>query len=89
MKEKELIDLGFTKVVIPAEKDEEGFYYFTYDFDGICLISMADTESVDKGYDNAHFGVEIFDSADFFFTEASELAVLIDVLKRNTAVKVS
>jgi len=85
MKEKELIDLGFTKVEVPEDGGEDKFYYFTYNLGNISLVSTSDIESVDKGYDNAHFGVEIFELEDeFLFTESSELQILIDVLKRNT-----
>ena len=78
MKEKDLIKLGFTKVVVSAEESGDSeFYYYTYEFsNGFCLISTTN----DSGED---FGVEIFNETDFFFSNAFEIEMLINVLKRN------
>jgi len=79
MKEKELEKLGFTKELVTAEESgDTDFYYFTYEFlNGFCLISTTNDDGED-------FGVELFNETDFFFSDAEEVKLLIDILKRNS-----
>ncbi len=79
MKEKELIDLGFNKVVVPVEESGDfEFVYFTYDFlGGLSLISNADNEVVDGEYE-----IEMFDNDAYSFTNTKDISELIDLLKR-------
>ncbi len=78
MKEKDLIKLGFEKVIVTAEESGGNeFYYFTYEFEnGFCLISTSD----DVGED---FSVEIFNEEDFMFSDINEVKSLITILEKN------
>ena len=78
MKEKELIALGFLKCY--GEDDQEGWYYYTYDFGrGFSLITNASDELVD-----GKWFVEVFEEDSIRFTNSSDVMALIDLIKRNT-----
>jgi len=79
MKEKDLEKLGFNKEIVTAEESGDNeFYYFTYEFPNkFCLISTSN----DVGEE---FVVELFNESDFSFSNADEVGLLIDILKRNT-----
>jgi len=80
MKEKELIDLGFKKVIVPVEESGDfEFYYFVYDFsDSLSLISNADNERID-----GEFEIEFFNKDEFSFNNVDDIKILIDVINRN------
>ena len=78
MKEKELIALGFLKCY--GEEDQEGWYYYTYDFGrGFSLISNSSDELVD-----GKWFVEVFEDNNIRFTNSTDVMALIDLIKRNT-----
>jgi hypothetical protein len=78
MKEKELIALGFLKCY--GEDDQEGWYYYTYDFGrGFSLITNASDELVD-----GKWFVELFEDNNIRFTNSTDVMALIDLIKRNT-----
>jgi hypothetical protein len=59
MTEKDLVDLGFEKVI--GELDEPNWFYYTYDFaPGFSLISCASDE-----VENGEWSVEIFEADEF------------------------
>jgi hypothetical protein len=74
MKEKELVDIGFTKQV----STEDELYFFSYDIGEFTLISSADIESE---YDE--FNVEFFENESFIFFDATQLKNLIKILECN------
>ena len=78
MKEKELEALGFLKCY--GEDDQEGWYYYTYDFGrGFSLITNASDEVVD-----GKWFVEVFEEENIRFINSSDVMALIDLIKRNT-----
>jgi hypothetical protein len=79
MKEKELISLGFKKYFGEPD-DQEGWYYYTYDFGkGFSLISNPSDELVD-----GKWFVEVFEDENIKFINSSDVMTLIDLIKRNT-----
>jgi hypothetical protein len=79
MKEQELIDLGFEKRF--GDTDELGWYYFKYDFGrGLSLISNASDEVAD----DKQWFVEVFEEEKIRFTDATEMAGLINLIEKNT-----
>jgi len=79
MKEKELIALGFKKCFGEPD-DQEGWYYYTYDFArGFSLITNASDELVD-----GKWVVEVFEEESIRFTTITDITALIDLIKRNT-----
>ena len=59
MTEKDLVDLGFEKVI--GELDEPDWYYYVYDFaPGLSLITCGSDELV-----NGEWSVEIFEADEF------------------------
>lgn len=80
MLEKDLIDLGFEKVVV--QDIEDTFYYYKLEvIDGIFLISNTDFEAI-----NGEYIVGNIDSASILIDEFDELAQFISVLRGNTLV---
>ena len=78
MKEKELVELGFLKCY--GEDDQEGWYYYTYDFArGFSLVTNASDELVD-----GKWVVEVFEESNIKFTTITDVTALIDLIKRNT-----
>jgi len=86
MKAKELIELGFKKVIVSAEESGgKKFYYFNYDFSegGFCLISTSNDFGAKILDEDEEFAVEVFNENDFLFTDIEEVKLLINILKRN------
>jgi hypothetical protein len=85
MKEQDLIDLGFERVNVSPEEagDENGFYYYTYDFSdsrGLSLIS----NSNDEAEKVEQWSVEIFDYDNILFTDKKMVLEFINIIKQNT-----
>lgn len=82
MKENELIELGFEKII--GELDEPDWYYYTYDFGNgsLSLISNASDELVDHKW-----VVEVFEDESIRFTSKIELPQFIRLVERNTVKK--
>ena len=80
MLEKDLINLGFEKVIVQDIKDT--FYYYKLEvIDGVFLVSNTDFEAI-----NGEYIVGNIDSASVFIDEFDELAQFISVLRGNTLV---
>jgi hypothetical protein len=80
MLEKDLINLGFEKVVV--QDIEDTFYYYKLEvIDGIFLTSNTDFEAI-----NGEYIVGNVDNASVFIDEFGELAQFISVLRGNTLV---
>ena len=74
MKEKDLIDLGFTK-----EYGDDGWYYFTYDLvNGFSLITNASDELL-----NGEWYVEVFGSGKIRFIDRKEIQEFINIVRKN------
>jgi hypothetical protein len=73
MKEKDLIDLGFTK------EDDDNFYYYVYDFArGLSLITQANDEVV-----NNEWVVEVFETDPTIrFTDKESIEALIKIINK-------
>ena len=85
MKEQDLIDLGFKRTDVSAEEagDENGFYYYTYDFSdsrGLSLISNSNDEAEKAG----QWVVEIFDYDNILFTDKKMVLEFITIIEQNT-----
>lgn len=79
MKEKDIIDLGFEKNIVPM--DESGmnydFYYYSLDIAHIGLLSQANDEVND-----GNWKVQILESG-ITISDVEDLTQLIKILKRN------
>ena len=73
--------LGFERVDVSIEESghDKDFYYYTMDIGDICLISNADDEAENKGWECA-----IFDSLTLKIKGAGDLEDLVRILKNNT-----
>ena len=76
MKENELIDLGFKKVI--GELDEPDWYYYTYDFaSGLSLISCGSDELID-----GEWVIEFFESGEFQTKSKIDTLQLIKAIEK-------
>ena len=76
MTEKDLIDLGFEKVI--GELDEPDWYYYTYDFaPGLSLISCGSDELVD-----GEWVVEFFEADEFQSKSKIDILQVIRAIER-------
>ena len=84
MTEQDLISLGFERTDVTAEESgyDRDWYYYTYDFGNksFSLISCDDTEAEREG----KWYVEVFEDESIQFTDASDTAQLISLIKKNT-----
>ena len=73
--------LGFERVDVSIEESghDKDFYYYTMDIGDICLISNADDEAENKGWECA-----IFDSLTLKIKGAGDLEDLVRILQNNT-----
>ena len=73
--------LGFEGVDVSIEESghDKDFYYYTMDIGDICLISNADDEAENKGWECA-----IFDSLTLKIKGAGDLEDLVRILQNNT-----
>jgi hypothetical protein len=73
--------LGFIKEVVTMEEsgNDEDFYYYTLDIGDICIISNADYEAAEKGWE-----AFIFDSNTMLINNPNDLKQLIKIIKSNT-----
>ena len=72
MKEKDIIDLGFTK------EFGENFYYYVYDLvSGFSLITQASDEVVDNKW-----VVEVFETSTIRFTNKKPVKKLIKIINK-------
>jgi hypothetical protein len=80
MTEQTFIDLGFERNDVPVVEsgDNHDFYYYTLDIGDICLITNADDEANQNGWE-----VYIFDSMTMRIKGAGDLEDLIRILKNN------
>ena len=74
--EKDLLDLGFTRVVDDANGPP--YHYYTYDVGSLCFISQANDE-----VKNDEWYVELFESNTIRFTSRTELEILMTLLINN------
>ena len=82
MLEKNLINLGFEKVIV--QDIENTFYYYKLEvIDEMFLVSNTDIEAQNNGGD---FIVGVLDNLSIFIDEFGELAQFISVLRGNTLV---
>ena len=81
MTEEIFEQLGFEKVVVTMEESghDADFYYYTMDIGDICLMSNADDEASEKGWE-----AYIFDSLTLKIKGAGDLEELVKILKLNT-----
>ena len=81
MTEQTFIDLGFecTHVPIVESGCDFDFHYYTLDIGDICLITNANDEAEQNGWE-----VCIFDSMTMRIKGAGDLEDLIRILKNNT-----
>ena len=74
MKEKDLIDLGFTK-----EYGDTKWYYYTYNFaNGFSLITNASDELLDS-----QWYAEVFELKEIRFTDKKELKMFFNIFENN------
>ena len=80
MKEQDIIDLGFERHDVTAEKSghESDWYYYTYEFTrGLSLISC-DSDLAKK---NGQWHIEIFNTdEEIIFTDVSKVRNLMDLI---------
>ncbi len=82
MLEKDLINLGFEKVIV--QDIENDFYYYKLEVvNGIFLVSNTNIESQNN---DGEFIISNMDNAFIFIDEFSELAQFISVLRGNILV---
>jgi hypothetical protein len=81
MTEEIFKELGFERVDVSIEESghDKDFYYYTMDIGDICLISNADDEAENKGWECA-----IFDSLTLKLKGSGDLEDLVRILKNNT-----
>ena len=79
MKEKDIIDLGFEKNIVPIEESgmDYDFYYYSLDIAQIDLLSQANDEVEDENWK-----VQILESG-ITISDKEDLIQLIQILKRN------
>ena len=73
--------LGFERTDVPIEEsgNDEDFYYYTLDIGDICIISNADYEAAEKGWE-----AFIFDSNTMNIKGEGDLEDLVRIIKNNT-----
>lgn len=81
MTEQIFTDLGFERNLVTIEESghDNDFYYYTLDIGDICLITNANDEAEEEGWN-----CSIFDSATCKIKGAGDLEDLVRVLKNNT-----
>ena len=81
MTEEIFEQLGFTKEIVPPVESgyDSDFYYYSLDIGDICLISNANDEAEEKGWE-----AYIFDSLSLRIKGAGDLEELVKILKLNT-----
>ena len=79
MKEKDIIDLGFEKNIVPIEESgmDYDFYYYSLDIAQIDLLSQANDEVED-----GNWKVQILEGG-IMISDKEDLTQLIQILKRN------
>ncbi len=73
--------LGFERTDVPMEEsgNDEDFYYYTLDIGDICIISNADYEATEKGWE-----AFIFDSNTMNIKGSGDLEDLVRIIRNNT-----
>ena len=73
--------LGFerTDVLMEESGNDEDFYYYTLDIGDICIISNADYEATEKGWE-----AFIFDSNTMNIKGEGDLEDLVRIIRNNT-----
>jgi hypothetical protein len=81
MTEQTFIDLGFKRNFITIEESghDNDFHYYTLDIGDICLITNANDEAEQNGWE-----CSVFDSMTLKIKGAGDLENLIYILKNNT-----
>lgn len=81
MTEEIFQQLGFERVDVSIEESghDKDFYYYTIDIGDVCLMSNADDDAADKGWE-----AMIFDSRTLSIKGAGDLEDLVRILKNNT-----
>lgn len=79
MTETQLQNLDFNKVEHPPYLDDPGFYYYEREIGEMCLLSNANDEAEEFGWE-----VSIFEYDDIVFTDADDLNHLITLIEANT-----
>ena len=81
MTEEIFEQLGFTKEIVPPEESgyDNDFYYYSLDIGDITLISNANDDAEEKGWE-----AYIFDSLSLKIKGAGDLEELVKILKLNT-----
>jgi hypothetical protein len=73
--------LGFERTDVPIEEsgNDEDFYYYTLDIGDICIISNADYEAAEKGWE-----AFIFDYNTMNIKGEGDLEDLVRIIRNNT-----
>jgi hypothetical protein len=73
--------LGFERTDVPIEEsgNDEDFYYYTLDIGDICIMSSADYEAAEKGWE-----AFIFDSNTMNIKGEGDLEDLVRIIRNNT-----
>jgi hypothetical protein len=73
--------LGFERTDVPMEEsgNDEDFYYYTLDIGDICIMSSADYEATEKGWE-----AFIFDSNTMNIKGEGDLEDLVRIIRNNT-----
>jgi hypothetical protein len=73
--------LGFERTDVPIEEsgNDEDFYYYTLDIGDICIMSSADYEATEKGWE-----AFIFDSNTMNIKGEGDLEDLVRIIRNNT-----
>ena len=81
MTEQIFIDLGFERNDVPKEQsgDDHDFHYYTLDIGDICIITNANDEAEQDGWE-----AYIFDSLTMRIKGSGDLEDLIRILRNNT-----
>lgn len=81
MTEQIFIDLGFERNDVTMEQsgDDHDFHYYTLDIGDICIITNANDEAEQNGWE-----AYIFDSLTMRIKGSGDLEDLIRILKNNT-----
>ena len=83
MSEKEIINLGFEIQHLTPEcsGSDYDWYYYTLNIGDICLMTNADDEAIENGWE-----VSIFDFQSFVIKDVQGLIELIKLFKANTEI---
>ncbi len=73
--------MGFERVDVSAEEagHARGFYYYSIDIGDVCIISNADDEATEKGWE-----AFIFDSNTMNIKGEGDLEDLVRIIRNNT-----